>query len=77
MSDCPEFDSPRFEACPGCIYQGFDEALDVIEARIQASLDSKPLAKHHHRVANRHLNAALNVIEDLRLDMFEFFVGSD
>lgn len=70
--DCPEPDD-----CSGqCRYDDFVEQLELLEQLIQASLDSKPLRDHAHRVANRHLDRALLLVDDIRADLFSLLVES-
>ena len=70
--DFPEYDVDPDESdtCDSCAFeQHIEERIDVIEQLIIKSLQTKPLRKHTHRVANRHLHTALSELDALYHDV--------
>ena len=68
-SDCPEHDD---QICDGCLFQmRLVDRLETIEFLVVQALESKPLRKHPHRVANYHLGRALVELDELWSDIVD------
>ncbi len=70
--DCPEIETePEYDGeCMACMLRDLlGEKIDMVENAILCALSTDALRKHPQRRANKHLEAALDMLDDIWSDI--------